>query len=299
MRVAALYDIHGMLPALEAVLAEVEREDVDAIVLGGDLVGGPQPAETLARLRALGERVALDPRQRRAELAGDGGARAGDAGRAGVRRGRLPPTTASSCGAPGALTLELDGSAASSSATRRRATTTSVTPRSRRTSARRERRRGRRSGRRRRGHTHMQYDRTVGGTRWVNAGSVGMPFEGEVGRVLGAPRAGRRAPAHAVRRRPRGRDRRVRLAGRRAFAARTSAAVARRGDRRTSSARSSGGVTTASSSAASASRTALQGAFFVERRERGAASASPRARSSSSAASPRASSSRSSRAAGP
>ena len=35
MRVAALYDIHGNLPALEAVLAEVE--DVDAIVLGGDM----------------------------------------------------------------------------------------------------------------------------------------------------------------------------------------------------------------------------------------------------------------------
>ena len=53
MRVAALYDIHGNLPALEAVLAEVEREGVDAIVLGGDVVAGPHPRETLARLRAL------------------------------------------------------------------------------------------------------------------------------------------------------------------------------------------------------------------------------------------------------
>ena len=53
MRVAALYDVHGMLVPLEAVLAEVEAEGVDAIVLGGDLTAGPQPQETLARLRAL------------------------------------------------------------------------------------------------------------------------------------------------------------------------------------------------------------------------------------------------------
>src|SRR2546430_12111939 len=52
MRVAALYDVHGNLPALEAVLAEV---DADRIVVGGDVVAGPWPAETLERLRALGD----------------------------------------------------------------------------------------------------------------------------------------------------------------------------------------------------------------------------------------------------
>ena len=57
MRVAALYDVHGNLPALEAVLAEVEREQVDAIVLGGDCIHGPQPRETLSRLQALGDRA--------------------------------------------------------------------------------------------------------------------------------------------------------------------------------------------------------------------------------------------------
>jgi predicted phosphodiesterase len=36
MKVAALYDVHANLPALDAVLAEVERESRDAIVLGGD-----------------------------------------------------------------------------------------------------------------------------------------------------------------------------------------------------------------------------------------------------------------------
>src|SRR5919206_5050458 len=54
MRVAALYDIHGNLPALEAVLAEVERESVDAIVVGGDIAGGPpQPREVIELLRSL------------------------------------------------------------------------------------------------------------------------------------------------------------------------------------------------------------------------------------------------------
>ena len=50
MRVAVLYDIHGNLPALEAVLDEIQREDVDQVVVGGDVVPGPMPLETLARL---------------------------------------------------------------------------------------------------------------------------------------------------------------------------------------------------------------------------------------------------------
>ena len=39
-KVAALYDVHGNLPALEAVLAEVEREEPDLVVFGGDLAAG-------------------------------------------------------------------------------------------------------------------------------------------------------------------------------------------------------------------------------------------------------------------
>jgi putative phosphoesterase len=54
--IAALYDIHGNLPALEAVLAEVP--DDATIVVGGDVcAGGAQPSETLERLRSLGDRV--------------------------------------------------------------------------------------------------------------------------------------------------------------------------------------------------------------------------------------------------
>jgi putative phosphoesterase len=52
-RVAAIYDIHGNLPALEAVLQEIAAADVDYIVVGGDVVAGPMPRETLARLLSL------------------------------------------------------------------------------------------------------------------------------------------------------------------------------------------------------------------------------------------------------
>jgi Icc-related predicted phosphoesterase len=59
MRIAALYDIHANLPALDAVLAAVEHEGVDRVVIGGDVVPGPLPVETIERLRALGERAAF------------------------------------------------------------------------------------------------------------------------------------------------------------------------------------------------------------------------------------------------
>jgi predicted phosphodiesterase len=53
MRVAVLSDIHGNLPALEAVLAEVEAAEVDAVVCTGDVVGGPFSAEAFDRMVGL------------------------------------------------------------------------------------------------------------------------------------------------------------------------------------------------------------------------------------------------------
>jgi predicted phosphodiesterase len=53
MRVAALFDIHGNLPALEAVLRDVRESGVDRIVVGGDVVPGPMPREALSRLLNL------------------------------------------------------------------------------------------------------------------------------------------------------------------------------------------------------------------------------------------------------
>ena len=56
MRIAVLCDIHGNLPALQAVLAEVEEAEVDLIVFGGDVAAGPMPVETIEVLIGYGAR---------------------------------------------------------------------------------------------------------------------------------------------------------------------------------------------------------------------------------------------------
>ncbi|MFF9512180.1 metallophosphoesterase family protein [Streptomyces sp. NPDC014724] len=56
-RVAVLSDIHGVLPALEAVLADPDVQAADRIVLTGDITAGPQPNQVLDRLIGLGDRV--------------------------------------------------------------------------------------------------------------------------------------------------------------------------------------------------------------------------------------------------
>jgi len=53
VRVAVISDIHGNLPALEAVLEEIRREKPDLIVSCGDVASGPMPAETIDVLRDL------------------------------------------------------------------------------------------------------------------------------------------------------------------------------------------------------------------------------------------------------
>ncbi|MGW7682113.1 metallophosphoesterase family protein [Kribbella sp. NPDC054772] len=55
--VAVLADVHGVLPALESVLAEPDVQTADVIVLAGDIASGPQPVETLDLLVGLGERA--------------------------------------------------------------------------------------------------------------------------------------------------------------------------------------------------------------------------------------------------
>ncbi len=57
MRIAAIYDIHGNLPALDAVLQEIDRENPDLIVVGGDIASGLLPRATLERLIGLGEKA--------------------------------------------------------------------------------------------------------------------------------------------------------------------------------------------------------------------------------------------------
>ena len=52
--ISITYDIHGNLPALEAVLSAVERAAADLVIVGGDVVLGPMPHDTLERVRSLG-----------------------------------------------------------------------------------------------------------------------------------------------------------------------------------------------------------------------------------------------------
>lgn len=194
MRVAAIYDIHGNLPALEAVLQDVYQADVDQIVVGGDVVPGPMPRETLRRLQELdlpthfirgnGELSVL------AQIAG---ARDGSVTYWGTTSGARPPEpivetyewTASQLGPefesyltrwPKTLQLEIDaiGQVLFCHSTPRSETEVFT----RLTSE--ERLLPIFEGINARvvvcGHTHMQFDRTIGKTRVVNAGSVGMPF---------------------------------------------------------------------------------------------------------------------------
>lgn len=52
-RLAVLADVHGNLPALQAVLADFEQYEVNAILVAGDLIAGPQPDEVIQLLRSL------------------------------------------------------------------------------------------------------------------------------------------------------------------------------------------------------------------------------------------------------
>jgi putative phosphoesterase len=173
--VAALYDIHGNLAALEAVLAEVP--DDATIVVGGDIcAGGDEPSETLARLQGLGDRVRWVRGNADRELfPGEGGLVPEPMVE--ETRGRLseekiaflhelPETQLIDdvlyCHASPRNDMDIftertseerlvpifDGLDVQAVVC---------------------------------GHTHTQFERTVGGVRVVNAGSVGMPYEEEPG----------------------------------------------------------------------------------------------------------------------
>jgi predicted phosphodiesterase len=186
MRVAALYDIHGNLPALEAVLAEVRGAGADLVVIGGDVLPGPMPRETLACLEGLEIPVRY--------LRGNGD-RAVLEERAGLDPG-VPERvraalrwTADQLDAdqerwlaswPETLEVAIPGlgEVLFCHATPRNDTElfTRLTPEDRL----RPVFAGVGAALAVCGHTHMQFDRTVGTLRVVNAGSVGMPF-GEPG----------------------------------------------------------------------------------------------------------------------
>lgn len=70
--VAALYDIHGNLPALTAVLAEVDALGIDLILVGGDIASGPLPGETLQSLRRRSDTRFIRGNARRGRSSGPG-----------------------------------------------------------------------------------------------------------------------------------------------------------------------------------------------------------------------------------
>jgi putative phosphoesterase len=175
VRVAAISDIHGNLPALEAVLAELDREPVDQIVVVGDTISGPWPAEVFDVLAEAGALVVRGNVDRLALTGGEGSIGDWSVRQLADRRATV---------ATWPLTVELDVEGLGrvlfchATPTSDESIYTRVTP----------------DADVARlfetvvadvvvcGHTHIQYDRTLsGGLRIVNPGSVGMPYEGTRG----------------------------------------------------------------------------------------------------------------------
>jgi putative phosphoesterase len=182
LTVAALYDVHGNLPALEAVLAEV---DADLILVGGDVVAGPWPAETLGRLRALGDRVRFirgNADREVVEPSREGRAGGPPPGVMEFVRERLTVDQLEFLAAlPLTETVKVNGlgEVLFCHATPRsdEELLTRISPDERWLAAL--------AGVEATvvvcGHTHVQFDRMIDGYRVVNAGSVGMPYEREPG----------------------------------------------------------------------------------------------------------------------
>ncbi len=185
MRVAAIYDIHGNLPALEAVLQEIRQANVDRIIVGGDVLPGPMASETLAALLDLdtpmqfisgnGDRVVLE------QMRGRESSEVPEQYREVIRWNaqQLRPDDQQLLASwPDTVRVEIPGlgTVLFCHATPRNdfEIFTRLTPEDRLLPifepldvslvvC---------------GHTHMQFDRVIGRTRVVNAGSVGMSFQG-------------------------------------------------------------------------------------------------------------------------
>jgi putative phosphoesterase len=173
MRVAALHDVHGNLPALEAVLAAVESEDVDLIVFGGDVAAGLLPVETIEGLMELREaRFVMGNADRiLVELFdGAGGSEEGliDAWCAAQLERRHRDFLAGF--EPNVAVGDVCICHATPHSDEAIFTRISPDDRVRELMGEIEQRVVVC------GHTHMQFDRTVDGIRVVNAGSVGMPY---------------------------------------------------------------------------------------------------------------------------
>jgi putative phosphoesterase len=182
MPIAAIYDIHGNIDALDAVLQEVRREGIDRIVIGGDLAWGPFPAEVVARIRNLDQEVIVIRGNADRELA----ARADEADGleawvaevnawcadqlSSEERGFLASLPETSV-----LSVEGAGEILFCHATPRsdEEIITDITPDDEVGTVLADVEQHVVVC----GHTHSQFDRVVGDHRVVNAGSVGLPYE--------------------------------------------------------------------------------------------------------------------------
>jgi putative phosphoesterase len=183
MRVAAMYDIHGNLPALEAVLQDIRRAEVDHVVIGGDVLPGPMPRETINCLLDLDIPVRF--------IQGNGD-REVLAWKRGTETATIPEQYRKAmrwvaqqihsedeqllASWPKTLRVEIRGlgEVLFCHATPRSDTEvfTRFTPEDRLVPVFE----GLNVPLVICGHTHMQFDRTIGRVRVVNAGSVGMPY---------------------------------------------------------------------------------------------------------------------------
>jgi predicted phosphodiesterase len=182
VRIAVLADIHGNSPALRAVLSALDREPVDTIVVGGDVVGGPLVRETLELLVARPEPLRwIAGNCERETLAAYDGAPVSDdpPGRAAAWSARALDERWRAELGTWPISLALDGVCFCHGSPRRddeiltRATppdaiAEAITGTSERLVVG--------------GHTHQQMVRELPGSRtYANAGSVGMPYEGRPG----------------------------------------------------------------------------------------------------------------------
>lgn len=176
MRVAALADIHANLHALKAVLADDRFRSADAVVILGDSIAGPFPAETLDLLEDLGAKAhILRGNADRLVLEEDT-----EVSR--WRRQRLGPERLAAVAAwPQWFPIEVPGlgSVRCCHATPRsdEEIVTRFTPDGELASVLADTEEPVVIG----GHTHVQLDRSVPGYRLLNAGSVGLPYQGRRG----------------------------------------------------------------------------------------------------------------------
>ena len=183
MAVAAVYDIHGNLPALEAVLEDIRLAKVDRILVGGDVLPGPMPRETIECLLNL---------ELPAQFIHGNGDREVLARMRGIETGGVPekfrnvidwtaqqlkPEHEQLLGAwPSTLQLGIKGLGTVLFCHATPRNDTEIFSRNTPEECLLPVFAGVQANVVVCGHTHMQFDKKVGATRIVNAGSVGMAF---------------------------------------------------------------------------------------------------------------------------